>query len=149
MLLRAVAQAEPFDAGAELERLEMLGPGAVASFTGLVRGEGGLVEMLLEHHPGMTGPALESIAREAAARWELLGVTLIHRHGALRPGDRIVLAAAAARHRAEALEACAFLIDWAKTGAPFWKRESFADGTVRWVEARAADDTAAARWKAP
>lgn len=141
-------QAEDFDSGAELARLEALGAGAVASFTGLVRGEGGLVEMLLEHYPAMTDKALRAIAGEAAARWPLIGTVVIHRHGPLRPGDRIVFVGTAASHRAAALEACAFLIDWLKTRAPFWKRETFADGASRWVDARAEDDTAAARWEA-
>jgi molybdopterin synthase catalytic subunit len=82
------------------------------------------------------------------ARWSLLGCTLIHRHGTLAVGDRIVLVGTASRHRAAALEACAFLIDWAKTKAPLWKQELFADGSARWVEARAEDDVAAAEWDA-
>jgi molybdopterin synthase catalytic subunit len=94
----------------------------------------------------MTEAMMRRIAEEAAARWPLLGVTLVHRHGRLSPGDRIVLAAAASRHRAAALEATAFLIDWLKTRAPFWKKEYFDDGSSRWVEARAEDDRAAARW---
>jgi molybdopterin synthase catalytic subunit len=139
-------QREPFDVGVELGRLETLGGGGVASFTGLVRGDGGLVELLLEQYPGMTHAALLRIAEDAAGRWPLAGITLIHRHGPLVPGERIVFVGTASRHRAAALESCAFLIDWLKTGAPFWKRERFADGTVRWVEARAEDDAAAARW---
>ncbi len=97
----------------------------------------------------MTAAALHAIAGEAAARWPLLGVVLVHRHGLLRAGERIVLAATAAPHRAAALDACAFLIDWAKTRAPFWKQELRADGTTRWIEARAADDDAAAGWDTP
>ncbi len=138
--------AEDFDTGAEIARLDALGGGAVASFTGLVRGDGGLVELLLERYPGMTEAALRRIAEEAWARWPLAGLTLIHRHGPLGVGDRIVFVGTASRHRAAALEACAFLIDWLKTAAPFWKRERFADGTTRWVEARGEDDVAAARW---
>ncbi|PZU08658.1 molybdenum cofactor biosynthesis protein MoaE [Sphingomonas sp.] len=143
-------QPEPFDPGAELVALETLGGGAVASFTGIVRGEegpgGGLVELLLEHHPGMTAKAMEAIAADAARRWPLLGIVLVHRIGAMTPGERIVFVGTASRHRAAALEACAFLIDWLKTGAPFWKRARFADGTSQWVEARAEDDAAASRW---
>jgi molybdopterin synthase catalytic subunit len=139
-------QHERFDVAAELARLEALGGGAVASFTGIVRGEGGLVELLLEHHPAMTTPMLTDIAAEAARRWPLLGIVLIHRVGGLAPGEPIVLTATASMHRGAALEACAFLIDWAKTKAPFWKRERFADGRIRWVEARGEDDAAAARW---
>ncbi|MDB5688377.1 MAG: molybdopterin biosynthesis MoaE protein [Sphingomonas bacterium] len=139
-------QRDAFDVGAELARLEALGGGGVASFTGLVRGDGDLVELLLEQYPGMTEAALRGIAESAARRWPLAGLTVIHRHGPLTPGERIVFVGTASRHRAAALESCAFLIDWLKTGAPFWKRERFADGTARWVEARAADDAAAERW---
>lgn len=135
-----------FDIGAELARLEALGGGAVASFTGVVRGDGGLTALELEHHPGMTLAAMRKVAEEAEARWPLLGITLLHRHGRLAPGDRIVLAAAASAHRAAALEATSFLIDWLKTSAPFWKKEYLADGSSRWVEPRASDDAAAARW---
>lgn len=140
-------QAGRFDVGAELARLEELGGGAVASFTGLVRGDDGLIELLLEQYPGMTEASLHRIASQAVERWPLAGLTLIHRHGPLAVGERIVFVGTASRHRAAALEACAFLIDWLKTGAPFWKRETFADGTSRWVEARATDDAAAARWR--
>lgn len=134
------------DVAAELARLEALGGGGVASFTGIVRGGDGLVALELEHHPGITAAMMRRIAEEAAERWPLLGVTAIHRHGRLTSGARIVFVAAASPHRAAALEATAFLIDWLKTRAPFWKKEYFADGHARWVEARAADDEAAARW---
>ena len=139
-------QAEPFDAGAELARLDSLGGGGVASFTGIVRGDGGLTELLLEHHPQMTLTMMQALAASAAGRWELLGTTIIHRYGALTPGAPIVFVATAATHRGAALDACASLIDRLKTQAPFWKRESFADGRQSWVEPRAADDAAAARW---
>jgi len=139
-------QSADFDIGAELARLEALGGGGVASFTGVVRGGNGLEALELEHHPGLTERMMGRIAEDAAARWPLLGVTAIHRHGRLLPGQRIVLVAAAAPHRAAALEATSFLIDWMKTRAPFWKKECFADGASRWVEARAEDDAAAARW---
>ena len=138
---------EDFDAGAELGRLETLGGGGVASFTGVVRGGNGLVSLELEHHPAMTLKMMTRIAEDACARWPLLGVTAIHRHGRLAPGERIVLVAAASPHRAAALEATAFLIDWLKTRAPFWKKEHFDDGSSRWVEARKEDDDAAARWE--
>lgn len=140
-------QAEDFDPGAELARLEALDVGAVASFTGLVRGDGGLIAMTLEHYPAMTAQALAEIGEEAARRWPLAGLTLIHRHGRLVPGDRIVFVGTASRHRQAALESCAFLIDWLKTGAPFWKREEWTDGSSRWVEAKQEDDAAAARWR--
>jgi len=139
-------QTEPFDPGAELLALEALGGGAVASFTGLVRGDDGLIELTLEQYPAMTHRALSAIVEEAERRWPLLGATVIHRCGTMRVGDRIVFVGTAARHRAAALDACAFLIDWLKTKAPFWKCEAFADGRRRWVEARADDDGAAARW---
>ncbi len=119
----------------------------MASFSGIVRGDGGLVELYLEHHPGMTQAAMLAMAQEASRRWDLLGVVVIHRFGALLPGDPIVFVGTAAAHRAAALESCAFLIDRLKTEAPFWKRETFADGRARWVEPRAADDEAAARWR--
>ena len=139
-------QAEDFDPAAELARLEALGGGGVASFTGLVRGDDGLAAMTLEHYPAMTQAALEAIAAEAAGRWRLAGVTVIHRFGRLVPGDRIVFVGTASRHRAAALEACAFLIDWLKTGAPFWKCEEWTDGARRWVEAKSSDDAARDRW---
>jgi molybdopterin synthase catalytic subunit len=136
-----------FDPGAELARLEAMEVGAVASFTGLVRGDGGLIAMTLEHYPAMTEAALRDIAEQAAGRWPLAGGTVIHRHGRLVPGDRIVFVATASSHRAAALEACAFLIDWLKTDAPFWKREEWKDGSARWVEAKTEDDAARQRWE--
>lgn len=135
-----------FDCGALLDALGALGGGGVASFVGHVRGQGGLVALTLEHHPAMTVPALREIAAAAATRWELLGVTLVHRVGRLGAGERIVFVGTAARHRAAALEACAYLIDRLKTDAPFWKKEEFARGRARWVEARGEDVEASARW---
>lgn len=137
---------EDFDAGAELARLGATGVGGVASFIGIVRGDGGLVSLTLEHYPAMTQRALETLAEQAVARWGLEGVTIVHRVGAMLPGDRIVFVGTAAAHRAAALESCAFLIDALKTRAPFWKRERFADGRDAWVEARESDDAAVARW---
>ena len=145
-MIRVRLQAEPFGAGAELARLDALGGGGVASFTGLVRGDDGLTELLLEHHPQMTLAMLEALATGASERWDLLGLTILHRYGSLGPGAPIVFVATAAKHRAAALEACASLIDRLKTQAPFWKRETFADGRQNWVEPRASDDAAAARW---
>jgi len=138
--------ADDFAPGDALARLEALGGGGVASFTGIVRGGDGLAELLLEHHPGMTLARMEAIAAEAADRWPLLGLIVLHRYGALVPGDRIVFVGTAAMHRGAALEACHFLIDWLKTSAPFWKRERFDDGRTRWVESRVEDDAAVARW---
>jgi len=148
-MIEVRVQVEPFEPGVELARLEALAPGAVASFTGLVRGDDGLVAMELEHYPAMTQAALERVVAEAMARWPLSGVIVIHRHGRLVPGDRIVFVGTASSHRAAALDGCAFLIDWLKTKAPFWKRELLGDGSARWVEARVHDDEAAARWEDP
>jgi molybdopterin synthase catalytic subunit len=123
--------------------------GAVVSFTGLVRemaGEGAIGAMELEHYPGMTEDALEEIVAEARRRWPLQGVRVIHRHGPLAPGDRIVLVLTASRHRQAAFEAAAFLMDYLKTRAPFWKKETGPAG-ARWVDARDTDDVAAERWK--
>lgn len=147
---------EDFEPGAELAALQARAgdAGAIASFLGLVRagvgaGSGApIVAMTLEHYPGMTERAIAAMAAEAEARWSLLGGTILHRTGRVAVGGRIVLVAAAAPHRAAALEATGFLIDWLKVAAPFWKKEHFADGAARWVEARAADDAAAARWGA-
>ena len=145
-MIRVRVQEAAFDVNAELAALAGSGAGGLATFTGIVRGDGGLLELFLEHHPGMTERLLTRMAEQAAERWALLGATVIHRVGPLAPGDPIVLVATAARHRGSALDACAALIDWLKTEAPFWKRERFADGRVAWVEARAADAAAAARW---
>jgi molybdopterin synthase catalytic subunit len=102
--------------------------------------------MTLEHYPAMTERAISRIVQEAERRWDLLGCTVIHRVGRLAAGENIVLVLAAASHRQAALDATAFLIDWLKTRAPFWKKEEFLDGAATWVAARDADDAAAARW---
>ena len=147
-MIRVRVSPEDFNTGAELARLEA-GAGAVASFTGIVRGDGGLAAMTLEHYPAMTEKALAGIAAEAERRWPIIDGTIIHRVGRLEPGARIVLVAVSSSHRAAALEACAFLIDWLKTKAPFWKLEELADGGRRWVDARLEDDNAAERWNWP
>lgn len=149
-------QHEPIDVGAEFAALMSDAHGAtrtdiggVGSFIGTVRGTAKgrpITEMALEHYPGMTERALSAIADQAAARWNLLAATIIHRVGPMAPGETIVLVLAASPHRHDALEATAFLIDWLKTKAPFWKREEWADGTTRWVEAKGIDDDAAERW---
>jgi molybdopterin synthase catalytic subunit len=144
-------QAEPFDAAAEIARLTegLAGrAGAVVTFTGLCRDEGGQLSALeLEHFPGMAEDEVARVAEEAARRWPLQAATVVHRHGLVRPGEGIVLVATAAAHRAAAFEAASFLMDYLKTRAPFWKREHRADGTAGgWVEATAADDAAAGRW---
>lgn len=140
-------QEADFDTGAEIAALSTGRDdvGAVVSFTGLVRG-GDVSEMVLEHYPGMTEKALEEIEAEARARWPLEGVTIIHRVGPLAPGARIVFVATASRHRAAAFEAAEFLMDYLKTKAPFWKKETTPDG-AQWVDARETDDMAAARWQ--
>ncbi len=115
--------------------------------TGLVRSDDGVGTLELEHYPGATEAALTRLAEEATARWALGAATIVHRVGPMAPGERIVFVAAAAAHRAAALEACAYLIDRLKTDAPFWKRET-RGGEARWVEARESDADAAARWGA-
>ncbi|NNM73995.1 molybdenum cofactor biosynthesis protein MoaE [Enterovirga sp. DB1703] len=125
--------------------------GAVASFVGLCRDEEGRLSALeLEHYPGMAEAEVARVAGEAARRWPLLGLTVIHRYGLIRPGERIVLVAAASSHRQPALAATEFLMDYLKTRAPFWKREHLATGELgAWVAAKEADDAAASRWAAP
>ena len=144
-------QQEDFDPGRELESLcaGSSAIGGVASFIGLVRDvrpEGRVAAMTLEHYPGMTERRLAEIEAEARKRWPLEACLIIHRYGRLEPGERIVMVATASAHRQAALESCAFLIDWLKTRAPFWKLEEGASG-AEWVEARAEDDLAAERWR--
>lgn len=147
-------QTEEFDVGAELATLRAgeAQVGALVSFLGLVRdlNDGaGVSEMTLEHYPGMTEKALAEIVEAAKARWNVSGVRVIHRVGPLKPCDQIVLVAATSAHRGEAFSACAFIMDYLKARAPFWKHETTAEG-ARWVDARDSDDSAAARWeKAP
>jgi molybdopterin synthase catalytic subunit len=144
-------QTKDFDIGAEFTALTAgrTDIGGVGCFVGTVRNNAldqRVAAMTLEHYPAMTERAIARITEEAERRWQLLGCTVIHRVGRLVAGDNIVLVLAAASHRQPALDATAFLIDWLKTKAPFWKREEFADGGTAWVEARDADDAAAARW---
>lgn len=141
-------QREVFDLAAETAALtaNRTDIGGIASFIGLVRGTSAADTLTLEHYPAMAGRALKAIAVEAESRWPLLAGIVIHRHGRLAPGDPIVLVAVAAAHRAPAFEACSFLMDFLKTRAPFWKKESVA-GTDRWVEAGAADARAVRRWE--
>jgi molybdopterin synthase catalytic subunit len=156
-------QAEDFDVGAEIARLRHGHPdvGAIASFVGIVRdrnvvdavteaaidagGTDDVATLTLEHYPGMTERSLEAICAGACARWPLVDVTVIHRVGTLRPTDQIVFVAASSAHRGAAFDATAFLMDYLKTEAPFWKKETTPDGE-RWVEARASDDAARERW---
>jgi molybdopterin synthase catalytic subunit len=140
-------QRADFDLNAEVTALAGDGEaGAVASFTGHVRKEGDLSTLTLEHYPHMTEAEIERLAAEAGTRWPLTGVTVIHRVGSLRPGERIVLVAVAAQHRHAAFQACEFLMDYLKTRAPFWKEEARGDGH-HWVEHRHSDDDAAKRWQ--
>jgi molybdopterin synthase catalytic subunit len=142
-------QREDFDVGAEIAGLAQgrTDVGAVATFTGICRGDG-IVAMTLEHYPGMAEAEIERHVAEAKARWPLLGVTVIHRYGRLVPGDNIVLVAAASSHREAAFAAAEFLMDYLKTQAPFWKKEERSAG-ADWVAARGSDDAAAARWSTP
>ncbi|NIJ16836.1 molybdenum cofactor biosynthesis protein MoaE [Sphingobium vermicomposti] len=139
-------QTGDFDTATELAALENCGGGGVASFTGVVRGDDGLIALELQHYPAMTLAQVERIVEDAMTRWPLLGVRVIHRFGRLEPGDRIVFVGTASRHRTAALESCAFLIDWLKSHAPFWKKEHFSDGEARWVDARAEDEAKARDW---
>ncbi len=141
--MKVRVQQEDFDLTSETDLLRN-DPriGALASFVGVVRE----VPMTLEHYPGMTERAIAKIVEEARARWQVMDCTVIHRHGALKPGDQIVLVAVASAHRGDAFAACEFIMDYLKTRAPFWKKEETAQG-ARWVEARASDDAAAERWK--
>ena len=144
-------QAEDFDIGAELGRLTQgrTDIGAVVTFTGTVRGEGGgksIARMTLEHYPGMTEAELVRVESEAKARWPLQASLIVHRYGALKPGDNIVLVITASAHREAAFAAAEFLMDYLKTRAPFWKKEAKPGGD-RWVDARESDDDAAARWE--
>jgi molybdopterin synthase catalytic subunit len=143
-------QSADFDLAAEVAALTRGRPeiGAVVTFTGLCRDEGGrLAALELEHYPGMAEAEILRVAEEAARRWPLQGLTAIHRHGRVAPGENIVLVVTASAHRRAAFEAGEFLMDYLKTRAPFWKREHLVDGSHgAWVEAKADDDAAADRW---
>lgn len=144
-------QAEDFDVGTEIARLTAgrTDIGAIVTFTGTVRGEAGgrkLKSMTLEHYPGMTEAELGRVEAEASARWPLQASLVVHRIGELSPGDNIVLVITASPHRQAAFAAAEFLMDYLKTRAPFWKKETGADGEGTWVDARESDDAAAERW---
>jgi len=143
-------QTGDFDVGREMTAMRHGNPkiGAMACFVGVVRdlNEGANVAaMTLEHYPGMTEKALEKIVDEAKARWDIYDALVVHRVGTLKPTDQIVLVVVASAHRGEAFQACEFLMDYLKTRAPFWKKETTPKGG-RWVDARTADDAAADRW---
>jgi molybdopterin synthase catalytic subunit len=141
-------QPEDFDIGAEIAHLKAgrRDIGAIVTFTGTVRDQSGAVdEMSIEHYPGMTESELARIEAEACTRWQLQASLIVHRHGTLAPGDNIVLVVTASKHRDAAFEAARFLMDYLKSSAPFWKRES-GKGGRSWVEASATDDAATTRW---
>ena len=145
-------QNAPFDPGAEVNALHAanVGIGAVVGFVGYVRDFNAgqdVAGMFLEHYPGMTEQNLNALADEAMARWSLLGCVVIHRVGKIAVGQQVVVVATAAAHRAEALDACAFLIDRLKTDAAFWKKEHRSDGSALWVEAKGTDDARAEKWR--
>jgi molybdopterin synthase catalytic subunit len=143
-------QQEPIQVAAEQDALWRGKPqvGALVTFVGLMRdinADREVSAMTLEHYPGMTEKALEAIAAEAAERWDILGLRIVHRVGLLTPQEPIVFVGVVSRHRTDAFRACEFLIDYLKTRAPFWKKETTPEGE-HWVEARATDDAAAERW---
>jgi molybdopterin synthase catalytic subunit len=147
-------QREDFDVGTEVRRLTAgrTDIGAIVTFTGVMRSENdgaSVAGMTLEHYPGMTEAELARVETEAGTRWPLQASLIVHRVGALNPGDNIVLVVTASAHREAAFSACEFLMDYLKTRAPFWKKETRADGTTRWVDARTSDDEAAGRWDGP
>lgn len=141
-------QSDPFDMGDEVRAFTdaTSGAGAIVTFSGLVRDEGGtLSAMEIEHYPGMTEKALSKITDEAIARWSLSDALVIHRFGTLAPGEQIMMVATAARHRADAFTAAEYLMDYLKSRAPFWKKERGADGET-WVAAKSEDEAALKRW---
>ena len=146
--MRVAVQPALFDPGAELTAFTagVRGAGAVVSFTGLVRDEGGSIAgMEIEHYPGMTETAISGMVGEAVARWSLSDALVIHRYGPLKPGEAIMMVATAAPHRGDAFAAAEFLMDYLKSRAPFWKKETGAGGGA-WVAAKDADEEALKRW---
>ncbi|MGA7383802.1 MAG: molybdenum cofactor biosynthesis protein MoaE [Methylocella sp.] len=144
-------QTESFDVAAEAARLTQgcINVGALVSFTGLCRDEGGALTALeIEHYPGMAEEEITRVARAAASRWPLEGVLIVHRHGLIRPGEGIVLVVTASQHRTEPFAAASFLMDYLKTEAPFWKKRHLSGGAGDWVEAKAQDHAAAQKWRA-
>jgi molybdopterin synthase catalytic subunit len=151
---RVRIQHEDFDAGREIAALREsdAAVGAVAAFIGTVRdrstgaGPADTVRLELEHYPGMTERAIESMIDAAQQRFEIRAARVIHRVGALTPRDQIVLVVVTSAHRGDAFSACQFLMDYLKTQAPFWKKEHRPDGSAEWVDARVTDDAALERW---
>jgi len=144
---QVVVSVDPLDPAGHLNRLSKLGGGAVASFTGIVRSDDAVEAIELEHYPAMTAAALNKLVDSACDRWDLLGVVLQHRVGRIAVGEPIVFVGTVSSHRQAALESCAYLIDWLKTDAPFWKKEHISDGDARWVEERCSDIAARDRWQ--
>ena len=145
-MIRVNVQPAAIDVAAEHGAHDAGEHGASASFVGRVRGDDGLTELFLDHHPLLTVSGLEALAAEAVARWSLAALTLIHRVGGMAPGETIVLVLASSPHRGEALAAVEFLIDRLKTDVMLWKRETFGDGRAAWVEQRGSDHARAERW---
>lgn len=145
--MRIAVQEAAFDLGDEARAFAAgaAGAGAVVTFTGVVRGDGGMAAMEIEHYPGMTEKAIAGIAAQAMERWRLTDALVIHRHGRLQVGEAIMMVATAAPHRADAFAAAEFLMDYLKSRAPFWKKEIGADGAA-WVAAKEADEAALTRW---
>ena len=146
--MRVAVQTAPFDPGAEATAFAagVAKAGAIVTFTGLVRGDGGrIAAMEIEHYPGMTERAIAAMLDKAAGRWPLLDALVIHRHGRLLPGEPIMMVATAAPHRGEAFAAAEFLMDWLKSRAPFWKKEIGPEG-AEWVAAKDSDEDALTRW---
>jgi len=143
-------QSEIFEAAAEAAKLteDRRDIGALVTFTGLCRDEAGTLAALeIEHYPSMAEEEIARVAQEAASRWPLEGIIVIHRFGLIKPGEPIVLVATVAAHRGEAFSAAAFLMDYLKTKAPFWKKQHLLEGPAEWVAAKAEDDAAAEKWR--
>jgi molybdopterin synthase catalytic subunit len=145
--VRVSVQSQPFDLGAEVAAFTagVSGAGAVVTFTGIVRPDGGLFGMEIEHYPGMTEKAILGIVEEACSRWSLADALVIHRYGRLAPGEAIMMVATASLHRGDAFAAAEFLMDYLKSRAPFWKKESRDEGET-WVAAKETDEDALKRW---
>ena len=151
MAFKIVVQSEDFDMGSEVEKIRTLSPsiGGIVAFCGLCRSEGGRLSALeIEHYPGMAEKRIKEIVDDAASRWSLNGVTVIHRYGTIKVGEQIVLVVTASPHRREAFDAANFIMDFLKTEAPFWKKEHLVDGTPQnWVEAKDADLHTQEKWQ--
>jgi molybdopterin synthase catalytic subunit len=145
-MIRIEVGTDDFDIGVESLKVAGQGGGAIASFVGQVRDDGNLLSLELEHYPAMTQKALREIAETALSDWPLHAVTIIHRVGKLSVGENIVLVVTGSDHRKAAIESCSFIMDKLKTVAPFWKKETRADGEAKWIEERASDVAAAEKW---